>query len=186
MALTRAFLKSMSLNDEQINAIVEANSESLEGIKAERDQYKAKAAEFDKVKSELDELREAAKNSGDYDKLKKEFDDYKADVQQRETIAAKKAALTKVAKDAGLSDAGIAKAIKYTDWSSFELNDNGEVKDGKTLLQSLKDEWSDYVATAETHGASTPKPPAGSAPDYESMSDADYYKATYEANKKGK
>ena len=186
MALTRAFLKSMSLNDEQINAIVEANSESLEGIKAERDKYKAKADDFDKVKEELDALKATAKESGNYEKLKKEFDDYKAEVTTREVTAAKKAALTKIAKDAGLSEAGIAKAVKYTDLSTFDLDDNGEVKDGKTLLQSMKDEWSDYVATAETHGAKISTPPAASPPDYETLSDADYYKATYEAGKKGK
>lgn len=161
MALTRSMLKSMGLDEDKVDSIIEAHSETVDGLKKEVEQYKSKADSYDKVKSELDQLKETAKNSGDYDKLKKEFDDYKADVQKKETIAAKKAALTKVAKDAGLSEAGIAKAIKYADWSAFELDDKGDVKDGKALVKSLKEEWPEYIQTTSRQGANTSTPPVG-------------------------
>lgn len=161
MALTRSFLKSMGLTEEQITAIVEANSESLEGIKAERDKYKADAEKLPEVQKELDKAKAAAKDSGEYDKLKKEFEDYKADVANKETLAMKKAVLSKIAKDAGLSEAGIAKALKYTDYSTVELDDKGEAKDSKGLLNSLKSEWPEYVQTSKKKGVDTPTPPPG-------------------------
>lgn len=163
MALTRAFLKSIGLDEDKVTSIIEAHTETVDALKKERDGFKSKAESYDKVKSELDQLKESAKNSGDYDKLKKEYEDFKADVQNRETAAAKKAALTKVAKDAGLSEAGIAKAVKYSDLSAIELDDNGNVKDGKALIKSLKEEWPEYITTTSKQGANTATPPDSTA-----------------------
>lgn len=163
MALTRAMLKSMGIEDDKVNAIIEAHTETVDGLKKEITTLKSKAESYDEVKAELDKAKDAAKDSGDYAKLKKEYDDYKADVQKKESDAAKKAALTKVAKDAGLSEAGIAKALKYSDLSSFDLDEKGDVKDGKALIKSLKDEWPEYITKARTEGANTATPPGSSS-----------------------
>lgn len=161
MALSRAMLKSMGLTEEQVSAIVEANSESLEGLKAERDKYKADAEKLPEVQKELKEAQDAAKKSGDAAKIQKDFDDYKAEVQARETKSKKESALRKVAKDAGLTDAGIAKAVKYQDFTKIELDDNGEIKDAKDLMKSLKEEWPEHLIKDGAHGANTPTPPGG-------------------------
>lgn len=163
MALSRSFLKSMGLTDEQVTAIVEAHSESLEGIKAERDKYKADADKLPKVQKELEEAKAAAKDSGEYDKLKKEFDDYKAEVAGKELHAKKAEILKEIAKDAGLSEAGIAKVLKYQDFEKIELDDKGAAKDKAQLLKDLKAEWPEYITTTGKKGADTGNPPAGSA-----------------------
>ena len=168
-----------------MDEIISAHAETVEGLKEQIAQFKADAEQLPKVKEELDKAKAAAKDGGEYDKLKKQFDDYKAEVAQKETLAAKKAALQKVAKDAGLTDAGIAKALKYSDFGKIELDDKGDAKDAAALMKGLKEEWAEYIGSTETKGADTPKPPAQQQKDYDSMSDADYYKATYEANKKG-
>ena len=168
MALTRSYLKSMGLTDEQVSGIIEAHTETVEGLKNEAARYKSEADKLPEVQRKLDEAKEAAKNSGDYAKLKKEFDDYKADVANKETLAAKKAVLSKIAKDAGLSEAGVAKALKYTDWATVELDEKGEAKDSKALLKSLKEEWPEYIKTTNTAGANTANPPAGNGKSYKS------------------
>lgn len=186
MALTRNFLKSMGLTDEQVSGIIEAHSDTVEALKADRDRYKAEAEKLPDVQRQLDEAKAAAKDSGDYSRLKKDFDDYKAAVEQEKAAAAKRAALAKVAKDAGLTEAGLAKVAKYTDLSRIELDDKGDVKNAGELIKSLKAEWPEYIGSSETHGADTAHPHAGGGqPDYDSMSDAEFYRATYEA-KKGK
>ena len=43
MALTRAFLKSMTLTDEQISAIIEEHSATVTGLKSEISKYKEDA-----------------------------------------------------------------------------------------------------------------------------------------------
>ena len=184
MALTRKLLTALGIEADKQDQIIEAHTETVEGLKTQIAQYKADAEKLPEVQAALDKAKEAAKDGGDYDKLKKQFEDYKAEVAQRETTAAKKAALTKLAKDAGLTEAGVAKALKYSDLSKIELDEKGEAKDAAALLKGLKEEWPEYIGSSETKGAETAKPPAGgSQPDYDKMSDAEFYKATYEAKK---
>lgn len=185
MALTRKLLSALGIEADKIDQIIDAHTETVDGLKQQIAQYKSDAEKLPEVQAELQKAKDAAKNGGDYDKLKKEFDDYKADVAAKETLAAKKTALTKIAKDAGLTDAGITKALKYSDFGKIELDDKGDAKDAAALIKSLKEEWPEYIGTSETHGADTPKPHQQDQPDYDSMSDAEYYKTAYEA-KKGK
>ena len=161
MALTREFLTALGIEKEKHQAIIDAHTETTDALKAERDRYKADADKLPKVQEDLKKAQAAAKDSGEYDKLKKEFDDYKADVASKEALAAKKAAFQKVAKDAGLTEAGIAKAAKYQDYSKIELDEKGEIKDAKDLIKTIKEEWPEHVAKKETKGADTPNPPEG-------------------------
>ena len=43
MALTRKLLKGMGLTEEQVETIIDAHTETVDGIKKERDTYKADA-----------------------------------------------------------------------------------------------------------------------------------------------
>lgn len=159
MALTRKFLSALGIESDKIDEIISAHAETVDGLKEQLKQFKDSAEKLPDVQRQLDELKATAKNSGDYDKLKKEFDDYKAEVKSRETLAAKKEALKKIAKDANLTEAGIAKAVKYTNFDEIELDDDGNVVDAKALMKSLKEEWSDYVQTTKPQGAKTATPP---------------------------
>ena len=145
-----------------MDEIISAHAETVEGLKEQIAQFKADAEQLPKVKEELDKAKAAAKDGGEYEKLKSEFDKYKADVAAEKTLAAKKTALQKVAKDAGLTDAGIAKALKYSDFGKIELDDKGEAKNASDLMKGLKEEWAEYIGSTETKGADTPKPPASS------------------------
>ena len=168
MALTRKFLAALGIEADKVDEIISAHSETVDGLKEQLKAAQRDADKLTEVQAQLDKAKEAAKNSGDYAKLKKEFDDYKADVANKETLAAKKAVLSKIAKDAGLSEAGVAKALKYTDWATVELDEKGEAKDSKALLKSLKEEWPEYIKTTNTAGAATANPPAGNGKSYKS------------------
>ena len=161
MALTRKFLAALGIEDSKIESIIDAHTETVDALKAERDRYKADADKLPEVQKDLDKAKAAAKDSGEYDKLKKEFDDYKADVASKEALANKKAAFKKVAKDAGLTEAGIEKAAKYQDYGKIELDEKGEIKDAKDLMKAIKEEWPEHVQTTQKQGAETSKPPAG-------------------------
>lgn len=184
MALTRNMLKAMGIEEEKASEIIAAYLETIDELKHERDDFKEKAGKLAEAQAEVERLKEAAKHSGDAAKIQEAFDAYKAEVAAEKSKAAKKAVLSKIAKDAGLSEAGIAKALKYTDFDTVELDDKGEAKDSKALLQSLKAEWPEYIQTTKTKGADVSTPPGNDPTDYDGMSDADYYKATYEASKK--
>ena len=85
MALTRRLLKGMGLTDEQMDTIIEAHTDTVNGLKADVEKYKADADQLPKVQKELDTLK-AAGDGGyqeKYEKVKKEFDDYKAEVSTK-------------------------------------------------------------------------------------------------------
>ena len=168
MALSRKFLSAMGIDADKIDQIIEAHTETVEGLKNQIAQFKSDAEQLPKVKEELEKAKTAAKNSGDAAKIQEAFDAYKAEVAAERTKAAKKAVLSKIAKDAGLSEAGIAKVLKYTDFGTVELDDKGEAKDSKALLKSLKEEWPEYIKTTNTAGANTANPPAGNGKSYKS------------------
>ena len=49
MALTRKMLKAMGIEDEKIDQIIEAHSETVDALKEQRDQYKADAEKLPEV-----------------------------------------------------------------------------------------------------------------------------------------
>jgi hypothetical protein len=186
MALTRKFLAALGIEESKIESIIDAHTETVDALKGERDRYKADAEKLPEVQKALDTAKAAAKDSGEYDKLKKEFDDYKAEVANKETLAKKSSILKEIAKDAGLSEAGIAKVLKYHDMSKLELDDKGEVKDKAQLLKDLKAEWPEYVQTSGKKGVDTPTPPSGGGgKDPEKYSDIRSMTARWHAAKHG-
>lgn len=159
MALTREFLTALGIEKEKHQAIIDAHTETTEALKADRDRYKADAEKLPKALEDLKKAQEAAKDRGDYDKLKEEYENFKADVAAKETRAKKETVLRDIAKDAGLSDAGIAKALKYHDYDKLELDEKGAAKEKAAILKGLKEEWPEYIQTTETKGADTATPP---------------------------
>ena len=69
MSLTRKFLSAMGIEQEKIDQIIEAHTETVDALKADRDKYKEQAGELVGLKDELDKAK------ADYEKMK---DDYEA------------------------------------------------------------------------------------------------------------
>ncbi len=162
MSLTRKMLKAMGIEEEKIDQIIEAHSETVDSLKADRDSYKEDAEKLKDVQKELDDLK-AKDDDGwkeKHDRLKEEFDQYKNDVQEKETKAAKEAAYRAILKDANLSEKGVEKAIKYADWDKIELGEDGKLKGANDHIKAVREEWAEYVTTTTTTGAKTSTPPA--------------------------
>ena len=161
MGLTRKMLKAMGIEEEKIDQIIEAHSETVDSLKADRDSYKEDAEKLKDVQKELDDLK-AKDDDGwkeKHDRLKEEFDQYKNDVQEKETKAAKEAAYRAILKDANLSEKGIEKAIKYAEWDKIELGEDGKLKGANDHIKAAREEWAEYVTTTTTTGAKTSTPP---------------------------
>ena len=134
------------------------HSTDLDAIKEERDNYKKDSETLASVQAEL----AALKDDGYKDRYEKEhaaFSEYKEQMAKEKAMSDKQSAYTALCKDAGLSEDGVKKAVKYADWDSMELDDNGKLKDSSKLIKSVKEEWSAYVQTNTQKGADTPTPP---------------------------
>ena len=162
MSLTRKMLKAMGIEEEKIDQIIEAHSETVDSLKADRDSYKEDAEKLKDVQKELDDLKAKGDDGWKekHDRLKDEFDKYKTDVQAKETKAAKEAAYRAILKDANLSEKGIEKAVKYADWDKIELGEDGNLKGANDHIKAAREEWAEYVTTTTTTGAKTSTPPA--------------------------
>ena len=158
MALTREFIRKLAKESD-----VELPKEFIDGIITEHTTARDAYAE-DQVKDALakqPEIKaENVKDSDEYKALKQSFDDYKAEVTAKETKAKKESAYRTILKDAGLSEKGIEKAIKYAEWDKIELETDGKLKGASDHIKSVKEEWAEYVTTTTTTGAKTSNPPA--------------------------
>ena len=166
MAITRKLLKGMGLTDEQQDTIIEAHTDTVNGLKADVERYKADAEKLPAVQKELDEI----KGNGEggykekYEAEHKAFETYKKAVDTEKATAAKEKAVEAVLKKIGVSEkrlqsvAKLAKADGLLD--ALELDEDGAVKDADKLEKSLKDGYSEYITTTSTKGADTPTPPA--------------------------
>lgn len=161
MSLTRKMLKAMGIEEEKIDQIIEAHSETVDSLKADRDSYKEDAEKLKNVQKELDDLKAKGDDGWKekHDRLKVEFDQYKNEVQEKETKAAKEAAYRAILKDANLSEKGIEKAVKYADWDKIELEADGKLKSANDHIKAVREEWAEYVTTTTTTGAKTSTPP---------------------------
>ena len=105
MALTRKLLKGMGLTEEQMDTIIEAHTDTVDGLKSDLARYKADAETLPGVKAELETLKAKGDDGwkDKHDKVKKEFDAYKQEQMQKETKSAKESAYRELLKSAGIS-----------------------------------------------------------------------------------
>lgn len=167
MALTRKFLKAMGIEDEKIDQIIEAHTETVSGLKDSLDKAEAAAKGLPNVQKELDAAKaelEAVKKDGwkeKHDTLKKEFEDYKARASAKETKAAKEAAARAWYESRGITGKSLDIAMRGSgaEIAALELAD-GKIKDAAALEALVKGDFSGLVSTTTTKGADTPTPPA--------------------------
>lgn len=159
MALTRSFLKGMQLTSEQENAIIEAHSETVNGLKAEAEKEKERADENAKKLKTLED------QGGDWQKkYEKEHEDFEAYKKDQEAAASRgevEKAYRALAKEAGVSEKRIDTVIKCDadKIAKMKLDKDGKLKDADTIKEDIKKDWSDFITSTNTSGANTPTPP---------------------------
>ena len=83
MAVTRKFLKGMGLTDEQVDTIIEAHAETVDGLKEKLAKAEADAATLEAVTKERDELKAGGDFKEKYEAEHKAFDEYKKSITDR-------------------------------------------------------------------------------------------------------
>lgn len=173
MAVTRPFLKGMGLTDEQVSAIIEAHTDTIEGLKADRDKYKSEASTLAEVQKELDEYKNGEDWHKKYNDLDKTFKDYKTEVASREKSEKIKAAYTKLLKDSNIDDKRIDAILRVTDMANMAIGEDGNLVDADKLSEGIKNEWSAFIKATGTKGVNVETPP--NTHNTTTMSKADVY-----------
>lgn len=162
MALTRKMLKAMGIEEEKIDQIIEAHTESTDALKNELNGYKEDAGKLKEVQKELNELKSAGTDDwkAKHDAVKKELEDYKAEVTGRETLSAKKKAFVAIAKSKGITDEKLVELIANSYNFDGEELDGDKLKNEKTIGDHIATEYSGFISTESKSGAKVDNPPA--------------------------
>ena len=123
MALTRAFLKGMNLTDEQVGAIIEAHTETVDALKAQRDSYGADAKKLPTVQKELDDLKAAGDGGFEkkYNDEKAAHDALKQQIADQQSKAAKESAVKAYYEGKNIKGDNLKIAMRGTDLSAVEV-----------------------------------------------------------------
>ena len=163
MALTRKLLKGMGLTDEQVDTIIEAHTDTVDGLKADVSKYKSDAEKLAGVEKELNDLK-AMGDGGykeKYEKEHKAFEDYKADVTAKESKAAKEKAVRAYFESKNITGANLDLAMRGCGEEMAALEMDGEkIKDTKSLDALVDGTYKGLVSTTQTKGANPANPPA--------------------------
>jgi len=162
MALTRRLLEGMGIEDKQIETIIEAHSETVNGLKADRDKYKEQAQAVPDLQRQLEDAKAAAADPHEwerkYNEAQKALDDFKAQVSAEKAEAEKATAYRKMLADAGIDGHRIDTIMRVTDLSGVEMED-GALKDVDRLTEQAKAEWADFIVKTRTEGERPQTPP---------------------------
>lgn len=165
MAVTRKFLKGMGLSEEQVDTIIEAHTETIDGLKDRLKEAEEKANKLDVVQKELDELKAKGEDGYKerYEKEHKAFEDYKNDVTAKQAHAAKEAAAKAYFESKNITGANLDIAMRGARDEINALEMDGEkIKDTAALDVLISGTYAGLVVTTTKQGVSTATPPANS------------------------
>ena len=173
MAFTRKFLKALGLTEEQVDSVVEAHTETVDGLKSQMAGYKTDAEKLKDVQKELDDLK--AKGGGEdykskYDSERAAFEKYKNDQNAKESAA--------------LAERLYREQLNaLTDLSTVKVKD-GKLEDAEGVKNGIKTDYADFIPNTNTHGANVDNPPdnnGGGVSSRAAQVAKDYYAAIYGA-----
>lgn len=163
MALTRKMLKGMGLSEEQADTIIEAHTETVDGLKEKLKAAEDKAKTADDLQKELDDLKS---NGGPdykakYEKEHSDFEAFKSDVTAKETKAAKEKAARAYFEAKNITGNNLSIALRGAkdEINGIELDEKGGIKDSKALDALVDGEFASLVVKSSTRGANTATPP---------------------------
>lgn len=166
MALTRKLLKGMSLSDEQMDTIIEAHTDTVDGLKAKITDLEEQVKDIPALQKKLEQAEEAlsdAENGGwkeKHDTVKKEFDDYKKAQSDKEAKQAKEKAVRAYYESKNIVGKSLEIAMRGSrdEIDAVELED-GKIKDAAALDALIAGDFAGLVGTTTTRGADTQMPP---------------------------
>lgn len=170
MALTKRFLRTLGIDEDKVEEIMNGHAESLEALRSERDRYQKDAEALAEVQKKLSdaeekvkELTEATKGSADFEKkytdLKKEYEEFKTGKEKEAQEAKVRNAYRALLKNAGVSEKRLDTVLKVSDLSAVKLDKDGNIEGADALTETIKKDWSDFITTLGTEGAKTATPP---------------------------
>lgn len=159
MALTREYIRKLAKESD-----VELPKEFIDGIVSEhitaRDAYADEQVKTALASNKPEPQQVNVKETQAYKDLEKQFTDYKADIEAKETKAAKDKAYREILKKTGVGESHIDLILKATNLDEIDLDKDGSIKDEDKHKGIIEKEYSRYIDHYEERGAQVATPPA--------------------------
>ena len=147
MSVTRSFLKSLGLNDDQVSAVIDAHSDTVSGLQSKYTDLESKynaaketADRLPSVQKELDDLRKE-----DY---KGKYDNLFASVEKGKARAAKETAVKAYYEGKNIRGQNLTIAMRGTDLDALQLDDSGNLADTAALDALVDGDFRPLVTSA--------------------------------------
>lgn len=147
MALTRAFLKGLGIDEDKATSIIEAHSETVTGL---NNKYADLEKKFNAAKADSDKLADVQRELDGYKK-----DDYKGkyerlfdSVEKGKTRAAKESAVKAYYEEKNIKGGNLAIALRGTDIDSLELDEDGKLKSTDALDSLIDGDFKPLIGSA--------------------------------------
>ena len=152
----------MGIEEKAIESIIEAHSETVTGLKADRDKYREQAEKVPDLQRQLEEAQAASNGEDEWEQKFNEehqaFEDFKAQVATEKADAEKAQAYRGMLMAAGIDPKRIDAIMRVTDLSGVEMED-GKLKEAGKLEEAAKEEWADFIVKTVTKGSNPATPP---------------------------
>lgn len=183
MALTRKYLKSFGLNEDQIEGVIEEHTSVTNDLKETIKTLQVNADKLPAVQKELDDLK--AQGDGGYkEKYEAEVKahkEYRQQVENEKETARTDADVLALCKEAGIArESSLRLIVKDFDRSKIERDKDGKITNRDALINAVKTDYADFVATPGNQGTPPATPPSGSGTTYKSRAEIMKIKDTTE------
>ena len=163
MALTRKMLKAMGIEEEKIDEIIDAHTETVNALKDQAKENSSAAATLKEVQKELDDLKSAGDDGykSKYESEKAAHDELKASIAKEKAYASKESAYRELLKAAGVKDKFIDTIIRAEKPTIESLKiEDGKVEGSDALTEAAKKNWGDFIVTQQVVNTRVENPPA--------------------------
>lgn len=165
MALTRKYLKSIGLNDDQIEGVIEEHTAVKSDLQGKIDTYKADADKLAEVQKELDDLK--AQGDGGYKEKyeaeAKAHNTLKQQIEAEKTNATKRTVMDKfLTEKVGIQrESARTLILDAVKWDDVKLDESGALTGADELAKTYADKYKDFVGMTGSQGTPPATPPTG-------------------------
>lgn len=135
--------------------------EKIDNLTSENSRLKADSEKLESVQKELDTLKGGEDWKAKYEKEHTDFESFKTTVTEKETLAQKQAAYSKLLADEQINEKHIKDVLRLTDFSKITLDKDGKLENVEALKKTIGEEWSEYKVTTVQKKQQVGNPPSG-------------------------
>ena len=144
--------------EEKEQQIMDGHIAVTDGIKDDRDRWKAEADKAADLQQQLDGIKNGENWQEKFEKEHEAFESFKKQMEHDAESAKVEAAYRKLLTDEGISTKRLDAIMKVTDLSNVKLDKDGNLDKLDDLKKTINDEWGEFKTTVTEKGAVVEKP----------------------------